>query len=422
MRVRLLPLVLAMLAALAASAACAQSAPATAGAADDAPTGLEIAQQALYQEALLALGEGRRTDASRALRRLIEQEPRHAGAWLDLALIQCSLGNGDEAERLFATVETRFNPSRDILELISQTREDGCHPWTPNSSLALSFGRGIDHNVNQGASSSTLKLGDGSFELPLLDDFLPKKDGYTVTGLDYLRDLTPNGTIGFAQLQSRRNDSLRQYDSSSLFGGLESPWRFGSWAVRSTLVAGMVSLGGHIYQRQAQGQLRVAPPLSLPNNTQFNLMAGYTFTDYRRLANFDARTLELRPELSHRRGSLYAGASLGLLSDHGNSLRPGGKRHGQLLNLLVRRPLATDLSGELAYTRQTWRSARAYAPELLIPQIRDQATQVLRATLTYSINKNQSLLFEARGVRNRENIDIFQYNNRQFQLSWRWQP
>jgi hypothetical protein len=243
-----------------------------------------------------------------------------------------------------------------------------------------------------------------------------------VTGLDYLRDLTPNGTIGFAQLQSRRNDSLRQYDSSSLFGGLESPWRFGSWAVRSTLVAGMVSLGGHIYQRQAQGQLRVAPPLSLPNNTQFNLMAGYTFTDYRRLANFDARTLELRPELSHRRGSLYAGASLGLLSDHGNSLRPGGKRHGQLLNLLVRRPLATDLSGELAYTRQTWRSARAYAPELLIPQIRDQATQVLRATLTYSINKNQSLLFEARGVRNRENIDIFQYNNRQFQLSWRWQP
>jgi hypothetical protein len=404
---------LAMLAALAASSACAQNAPATE---------LEIAQQALYQEALLALGEGRRTDASRALRRLIEQEPRHAGAWLDLALIQCSLGNGDEAERLFATVETRFNPSRDILELISQTREEGCHPWTPNSSLSLSFGRGIDHNVNQGASTSTLKLGDGSFELPLLEDFLPKKDGYTVTGLDYLRDLTPNGTIGFAQLQSRRNDSLHQYDSSALYGGIESPWRFGGWALRSTVIAGMVTLGGHIYQRQAQGQLRVSPPLSLPNNTQFNLMAGYTWTDYRRLENFDARTLELRPELAHRLGSLYAGASLGFLSDHGNSLRPGGKRHGQLLNLVVRSPLAAGLSGELAYTRQTWRSARAYAPELLIPQVRDQATQVLRATLTYSINKNHSLLFEARGVQNRENIDIFQYNNRQFQLSWRWQP
>lgn len=414
-----------LLPALLAGAALAMLAGVPAGAAEQSPArapALESAQQALYQEALLALAEGRRTDASRALRRLIEREPRHAGAWLDLALIQCGLGNADEAERLFATVETRFNPSREILELISQTREEGCHPWVPNSSLSISFGRGIDHNVNQGASTSTLKLGDGSFELPLLADFLPKQDDYTSAGLEYLRELTPNGSIGFAQLQSRRNDSLHQYDTGSLFGGLESPWRFGGWALRSTLVAGMVNLGGHSYQRQAQGQLRVAPPLSLPNNTQFNLMGGYTWTDYRRLANFDARTLELRPELSHRRGSLYASASLGFLSDHGNGLRPGGDRHGQLLNLLVRSPLPAGLTGELGYTRQTWRSARAYAPALLIPQIRDQATQVLRATLTYPINRNQSLLFDARAVRNRENIDIFQYNNRQFQLSWRWQP
>ncbi|CAH0137580.1 hypothetical protein SRABI118_00198 [Massilia sp. Bi118] len=414
MKSRLLPAALALLAALAASA------PARAQA--EAPEAAqEAAQQALYQEALLALAEGRRTDASRALRRLIELEPRHAGAWLDLALIQCGLGNADEAERLFATVETRFDPSREILELISQTREDGCRPWTPNSLLSLTVGRGIDHNVNQGASTSTLKLGDGSFEV-LLDEFLPKKDGYTTTSLEYLRDLTPNGTIGFAQLQSRRNDSLRQYDSSAAFGGFESPWRFGRWALRSAFVGGMVTLGGHVYQRQAQTQLRVTPPLSLPNNTVFNLMGGYTWTDYRRLTNFDARTMELRPELSHRRGSLYASASLGFLSDHGNSLRPGGKRHGQLLNLLLRSSLAAGATGELGYTRQTWLSARPYAPELFVPQTRDQATQVLRATLTYPINKNQSLLFEARAVRNRENIDIFQYNNRQFQLSWRWQP
>ncbi|MFK3740086.1 tetratricopeptide repeat protein [Massilia sp. TN1-12] len=411
---RLFPATLALLAALAAPA-CAQ---AQAG----APEALEAAQQALYQDALLALSEGRRTDASRALQRLIEQEPRHAGAWLDLALIQCSLGNADEAERLFATIETRFEPSRGILELISQTREEGCRPWTPSSSLALTFGRGIDHNVNQGASTSTLKLGDGSLELPLLDDFLPKRDDYTVAGVEYLRDLTPNGTIGFAQLQSRRNDALRNYDTDSLFGGIESPWRFGKWVLRSTLVAGTVTLGGHSYQRQAQGQLRVTPPLSLPSNTVFNLMAGHTWTNYRRLANFDARTMELRPELSYRRSSVYASASLGLLNDHGDAQRPGGNRHGQLLNLLVRAALPGGLTGEAGYTRQTWRSARPYAPELLIPQTRDQATQVLRGTLTYPINKNHSLVFDARAVRNRENIEIFQYNNRQFQLSWRWQP
>ena len=403
----------ALLAVLAA--ACAH-------AAEDSGAGAQAVQQSLYQEALQALAEGRRTDASTALQRLVEQEPRHAGAWLDLALIQCSLGNADEAERLFATVETRFAPSRDILELIAHTREDGCRPWTPNSALTLSVGRGVDRNVNQGASTSTLRLDGGAIELPLLEDFLPKRDNYKVVGLDYLRDLTPNGSIGFAQFQWRRNDHLHQYDTASAFGGVESPWSFGRWALRTTGLAGVVGLGGQLYQRQAQGQLRVAPPLSLPDNTTFNLMGGVSVTDYKRLINFDSRTLELRPELSYRSNGLLANASLGFLSDHGNAGRPGGRRHGQFLNLLVRKSLYGDSIGELAYTRQTWRSAQAYAPDLLIPQIRDQETQALRATLTYPIAKRQSLQLEARAVQNRENIAIFQYNNRQLQLSWLWQP
>jgi hypothetical protein len=405
----------ALLASLALAGAHAENAA-------DAPDASQASQQALYQQALQALSEGRRTDASQLLLRLIGEAPRHAGAWLDLALIQCSLGNADEAERLFATVETRFAPSREILELIAQTREDGCRPWVPNSNLSVSFGRGNDRNVNQGASTSTLRLDGGAIELPLLNDFLPKHDSYTTGGLDYLRDVTPNGTIGFAQVQWRRNDHLHAWDTSSVFGGVESPWRFGRWAMRLTGAGGMVSLGGHLYQRQAQGQVRVAPPLSLPDNSLFNLMAGVTVNNYRRLDNFDSRTFELRPEWSYRAGELSGSASLGLLDDHGNAQRPGGNRHGQFLNLLVRRGLWGETSGELGYTRQTWRSARPYAPELLIPQIRDQATEVLRGTLTYRIGKQTSLLLEARAVRNRENIEIFQYNNRQLQLSWVWQP
>jgi hypothetical protein len=388
----------------------------------DAPDAFQAGQQLLYQQALQALSEGRRTDASELLRRLIGEEPRHAGAWLDLALIQCSLGNGDEAERLFATVETRFAPSRDILELIAQTREDGCHPWAPSSNLSVSFGRGHDRNVNQGVSTSTLHLDNGAIDLSLLDAFLPKRDSYTTGGLEYLRDVTPNGTIGFAQLQWRRNDRLHAWDTSSFFGGVESPYRFGRWTMRLTGAGGMVSLGGHLYQRQLQGQVRVVPPLSLPNNMLFDVMTGVTLNNYLRLDNFDSRTFELRPEWSYRTGDMAASASLGLLDDHGNAQRPGGNRHGQFLNMLVRRSLWRDTAGELAYTRQTWRSARPYAPELLVPQIRDQATEVLRGTLMYRIDKQHSLQLEARAVRNRENIEIFQYNNRQLQLSWVWQP
>jgi hypothetical protein len=151
-------------------------------------------------------------------------------------------------------------------------------------------------------------------------------------------------------------------------------------------------------------------------------MGGLTYNDYLSLTHFDSRTFELRPEFVYRSVDLLGNASLGFLDDKGEADRPGGNRHGQFLNLLVRHPLGWHTTGELAYTRQTWRSAHAYAPDLLIPQIRDQATQVLRASLTYQIDMHHSLLLEARGVRNRENISIFQYNNRQLQLSWRWQP
>lgn len=393
--------------------------------ADDLPATeaqTETETDVLYQQALQALAEGRRIDASHMLQQVIDQEPRHAGAWLEIALIQCGLGNGAEAERLFDTVETRFNPGPELLELIAETREEGCKPWTPASSLAITLGRGNDRNVNQGASTSTLRLDDSSIELPLLDEFLPKHDNYSVAGLDYLRDLTPNGTTGFAQFQWRHNDSLHAYDSSALFAGVESPYRFGDWALRATGIAGMVTLGGHVYQRQAQAQLRVAPPLSLPHNTSFDLMGGMTYNDYRRLTSFDSRSFELRPELAYHKGSLVANASLGLLDDLGEAARPGGDRHGQSLNLMVRRALMWNLTGELSYTRQTWRSDRAYAPELLIPQIRDQDTQVARLNLSYQFDAHHSLQLEARGVRNRENIPIFQYNNRTLQLSWRWQP
>jgi hypothetical protein len=400
-------------------ASCALAAPLQARA-DITPDQGET--EALYQEALLALAEGRRTDASLMLRQVIDKEPRHAGAWLDLAMTQCGLGNGQEAERLFDTVETRFNPSPEMLELIAEMREEGCKPWKPSSSLAISFGRGSDQNVNQGASTSTLHLEGTTTDLPLQDQFLPKRDDYLVGSLDYLRDLTPNGTIGFAQLQWRRNDSLHQYDSSALFGGVESPYRLGNWGVRATAIAGAVSLGGQVYQRQAQAQARVAPPVSLPHNASFDVMGGFTYNDYRSLTHFDSRTFELRPEFVYHSGDLFGSASLGFLDDRGEAERPGGDRHGQLLNLLVRQALGWNTSGELAYTRQTWRSAHGYAPDLLIPQIRDQATEVLRASLTYRFDPHHSLLLEARGVRNRENISIFQYNNRQLQLSWRWQP
>lgn len=397
-------------------------APAHADDANGEAVALDTREQALYQQAMEALAEGRRTDASNTLRRLVAEQPLHAGAWLDLALTQCGLGNVDEAEHLFALFETRFQPSPDLLRLIAQTREAGCKPWRPVRSTTVSVGRGADRNVNQGASVNSLVVDRGGpIELPLLPDFLPQADRYSVLGVDHLRELTPNGSIAYLQMQARRNDDMHKYDSAAVFAGMESPWRIGRITVRSAATVGAVSLGGHLYQRQGQLQARVTPALPLPAGAQLTLSGSATWNDYATLTSFNSVTLEGRAQLAWRKGPLTASAAFALLSDHARALRPGGNRHGNVASMLLRRTLPAGLSGELGYTHQTWDSASPYAPELLIDPVRAQRTAVLRSTLSYQIGKYQTLQLEARAVRNRENITIFQYNNRILQLSLLWQ-
>ena len=391
---------------------------------DGAPAaGPAMSLEALYQDALQSLAEGRKTDASNTLRRLIGLVPQHAGALIDLALIQCGLGNADEAERLFATIETRFSPTREILELLNEARDTGCKPPAPASATTVNFGRGIDDNVNQGASNSTFIVTgpDGDIELPLLEDFLPKRDNYTTLGADYVRAVGANGSLGFVQFQQRRYDVLRAYDTGGVFAGLESPWRVGGWTLRTTGSVGATTMGGRLYQKQLRLQARVTPQLSLPAHTQLHLTGSATRTTYQNLGNFNSDVFELRALLSRQAGTLGASATVGVLSDRARGDRPGSNRHGNYLTLSLRKPLGWDLSGELAWTRQHWNSAAPYSPELLIDQVRAQRTQVLRAALSYQLGKDHALVLEGRALRNRENISIFQYDNRQLQFSWQWQ-
>ncbi|RFP11902.1 bacterial transcriptional activator domain-containing protein [Duganella sp. BJB475] len=376
--------------------------------------------QQLYRQALQSIAEGRNTDASETLRRVIEGEPLHAGAWLDLALIQCALGHEDEAERMFEIIRSRFNPSPGIVQLITEARSAGCAHWRPHAQTAFSVGRGIDQNVNQGASSGGYSVTGVPVEVPLTEDFHPKHDQYTVLTADYVSDITSNGTTGYAQFQSRRYDRLGLYNSSSLFAGVDTPWRFGRWTLHGSASLGLITLGHQLYQRQSQVQARIGPPLPLPGSMQFSLTTSLTHVTYLTLSNFDSNTAELRGQFNYRLDDDSASASLARLSDRGGSARPGGNREGWLLNAQWRRRLFGETSGELGYTHQTWKSSSAYSPGFL-DQVRDQTTQVLRASINYPLSNTQSLQLEARQVRNKENISIFQYNDRQLQLSWQWQ-
>jgi hypothetical protein len=387
-----------------------------------AATEPEPENQDLFLEAIQSISEGRKTDASAILNRMLAKEPQHAGAWLDLALIQCQLGHEQEALRLFAAIEQRFNPPAVILDVINRQRQQGCAPAKRQSHFTLTAARGYDQNVNQGASTPNFTLGSGSnqVQLQLSPEFLPRPDHYSVLAADYSQEITHNGGLGFIQFQARNNDQLHRFNNISLALGAEQAWHWHKWSGRATGLLGFLSLGGQLYQRQTQLQLRANPPLHLPERWQLGLSSGISYVQYLTLSNFNATTLDLRSQLAYQSPQFRFSASASYLIDHAISDRPGGDRKGWLSSVQWQKLLWNDNSAELAISRQSWRGKSAYSANI-INQPRNQETWILRSNLQIPIKQHQTLQLEWRQIWNRENISIYQYRDRQLQLSWQWQ-
>jgi tetratricopeptide (TPR) repeat protein len=377
--------------------------------------------QDLYTDVLNSMGGVSPAEAGEALQKKIEQEPQNAGAWLDLAIIQCESGHADKAEHLFNEIEERFAPPPVIQQIIAEHRQKGCHEPQRLSRLSVMLGRGADTNVNQGANLSNFTIGSGDYRinLQLLPEYLAHHDEYTIFSADYSRELNNSGSLGFAQVQARVNDSLTRYNTTAVLAGLEQAWRFRGWGLWADGMATMVTLGDQLYQKQTQLLTRISPDLPLPSSIQANLVAALSHVQYPTVTDFDSNTAELRGVLAYSTSSTQASAAIGRLWDHATADRPGGDRAGWLATAQARTRLTDRLFGEFGWSRQTWNGQTAYSPGL-IDQIRYQDTQTLRGALVFPITLHQAIEFEARFTRDTENVPIFQYGDRQLQISWQW--
>ncbi len=375
----------------------------------------------LYLDAVRLMTEGRHQEATSAFERLVALEPLHAGAWLELAISHCTLGHPVEAEKLFREIEVRFAPSRGILDIIGSHRSQGCKPWAPRSYRNLSVTLGSDSNVNQGASNPVFVTGSGPdrIENLLTGEFLPKRDRYVQSSLDYARELNQGGATAFTQLRLRRHHSVTEQDTNALLLGLDQPFRLGAWTGHLMASSSLVALDGALYQRQYQLQGRITPPLALPSNTELVLAASLGHVSYVSRQKFDADTGEVTALLNYRGARNQAQASGGLLLEHGESGRLGGDRRGWYASVQWQHQFSDRLGAELSLTRQDWLSESLYAPDV-IDIVRDQSTRQLRAALVRPLSATHSLQLELRRVVNKENISLFQYNSNIVQLSWRW--
>ncbi|WP_282809908.1 tetratricopeptide repeat protein [Thauera humireducens] len=377
-----------------------------------------------YLAAMQAIADGRYEDARTLLMQLAAQSPEHAGAWLDLAILQCGLGHAAEAEALFGVIELRFAPSAAIREVIAQQRASGCRPQAQPGRYQLRLSRGYDSNVNQGARDLNLLIGDGAgggVMLELAPEYAARGDGFVNLQAEGRRPLSRNGTVGFGHVLLRHYDRLHHYDLSAVSGGLDHPLRLGTWDARLSATAGVLGLGGTMYQANAAWQAHVTPPAQpLPAGWAVSGLVGQAFYDYPGQSVFNARQTEWRGVLTYRGEGSALQLAAGPMTDSGRAHRPGGDRDGWSYSVWWRTPLWQRTFAELHWSRFDWRGSQAYAPGLIDTR-RKQDTEQLRLTVTHPIDATHAVVAEYRQVDNHENISIFSYQARQFSLSWQWQ-
>jgi hypothetical protein len=377
--------------------------------------------ETMYLGALHLISENRFDEAKNALIQILEIEPKHAGAWLDLAIVQCELGNKEEAERLFDLLITRFSPPTAIVDVINKQKAHGCSRRPLEKRVSFTYDRGVESNVNQGTFLNSFALGSGALQIesPVLPEYKPKPDRFNAASLQGFSGLNRFGLAGFAQAYWRKYDHLSTYDTVSLAAGLEQTWKTSIFTAQLTGFATQLFLDGRVYQKQEGAQLIATPTAQPFKRSQLSMIAGFTVMHYPALMNYDSHIGELRAQWLFDTNAVQGQMSIGYMTDSALAARQGGDRGGVLMNMTVRKRFTQQWIGELGWNRQIWQSKRSYSPGL-IDQIRCQDTETFRVGIIMPINEQQNIRLDVRSVNNRENIPLLQYKNRLIQLSWQW--
>lgn len=380
------------------------------------------AHEDTYRAAMRALTEGRESDAREALNRLRTKTLDSPGAWLDLAILHCSLGDRDVAEQLFSEIEKKFSPPDAILEIIALQRATQCRTIAIGSQIRLQVSRGYESNANQGVRNPNFSIGSGTnkVDLTVLPDFLPAPDHYSGVYLDHRRSHTPNSNYeSFIRFRGRDYDTLSHLNTNSFITGIEKSWITEDWPVKGTAAVGVTTLAGKPYVYQTQLQINTLIPNLAQSNWSMVAGGGVTHLHYPRFDSADGHIFESWTGFRSRSKIFDWQVNAGVMHDNPVRNRPGGHRNGLFGGFSIKSALSSKAEVEIAWQRQRWLSEKAQSPGL-INQRRNQETEIFSAAASFPVTKNSFLIAEIQSIKNKENISIFEYRSRSIQLGWQY--
>lgn len=368
----------------------------------------------LYDEALAAAARGDTTQAQTLLFEVVRLEPRHAGAWLDMALLACAAGDAGSAQALVQQVAERFTLPPEVRALIATQLAQPCHT---GRAARMSFGvvHGYDSNVNFGTRASHLVLGGGAdaIELPLSKDLRPRGDRFNEWWGELITPLPgpalPDTLLRVGLLQ-RKHAHESAYDLRAIALSAETPAGSGAWRGTGRLAWMSSWLGDARYLDTLTAGWAGATPWAA---------AGYPVGYELVLADakfagspqFDALTLTARLGLHGTATDTWQWRSgLVLIADRGQAERPGGNRLGGGLEAAAVRQLTDKVRLTLQGHALDMRNRAAYYPPLLNMK-RHQVLLTARVELAVDLGHGAHWVTGWNGTDSRDNLSFLAYRS-----------
>lgn len=367
----------------------------------------------LYEEALLALDEGDGERARALLMTVLEHDPDHAGAWLDLALLLCRAGDRQSGRDILARVRSEYAPPPAIRTLIDRLADTACaptRPWRLHTGLAF----GHDDNVNLGASQSYARLitQAGVVDVLLGSSMQARADAFA----EFWAEMGRPGLPARLSVVLRRHAREDEFDSY-LFS-LEG-WRSRADAGAQTLVRAFYThtgLGGRPFLHSLGLEFgRHGLGCSLCPSAQLRVGL-QRFPDH---GVYDSAVGELRlgARLEAQDRALRAWASV--QGDHALGVRPGGDRIGAGLEFEGLLRPAPGLWLQVRLGLHDLQDARPYA-EPLLPWRRRRQVQTHRIEVHKNLGRGLDGFVGWYRSASDGNISFLDYHSDSVRLGLNW--
>jgi tetratricopeptide (TPR) repeat protein len=357
-----------------------------------------------------ALDSGRPARATLAFSRVLAQEPRHAGALIDMGRAYLALGNREQARAVFEGL-LALNPPppiRDLLSLYMAQASGGGERRTFVSGF-LAASAGYDSNVNAAAAQARIFVPLFGAEVELASRNVRKRDSYAMlgAGIDVTHELDQRyALIGGADALGRHNASEEQFDIDAAAARLGIARIWDGYFARAQLVTARSNLGGSGNRNMNALALDVSEN---PGAVQWSgfLQAGrFRYLPVEQKI-FDADFLSLGVGLRRTwssgtvlSGTVYAGKE----NDIGGN--PGGDRRLAGLLLGLEQPLADKLTLLASAGAQEARYELTDPSFLVTRKDRRWDAEI---ALRYQFDASLSVKFGVLATRVDSNIPIYSY-------------